>query len=86
MKITQQMIKRAREKGACKEAMDFLTAGKRSIADLKPEWISWAADHMLSASALAEYKRVEASAWAEYERVEAQALESAFRVEFCVES
>ena len=33
----------------------------------------WAASHLLSASARAEYDRVEAAAWAEYDRVEAAA-------------
>ena len=34
---------------------------------------NWAADDLLSASALAEYQRVRAPAWAEYQRVRAPA-------------
>jgi hypothetical protein len=36
------------------------------------DW-NWAARHLLSAPALAEYRRVKAAAWAEYRRVKAAA-------------
>ena len=41
---------------------------------------NWAADNLLSASALAEYQRVTASAWAEYQRVTASAYAEYQRV------
>jgi cell division septum initiation protein DivIVA len=41
---------------------------------------NWAANHLLTAPALAEYERVKAQAWAEYERVTAPALAEYQRV------
>ena len=79
MKVTLAMLK---AKHACadqvrlfeslfKEGGDVTQEKCLAVAD-KFDW-DWAAQHLLPASARAEYERVTATAWAEYERVRAPA-------------
>jgi len=79
-KITARLL---RSKGACDKQVQKFHAlwprGVRPTLELAAEhastfdW-SWAAQHLLSALASAEYNRVKAPAWAEYQRVKAQSF------------
>ena len=40
----------------------------------------WAAEHLLSSSALADYVRITESAWADYERITARTFGDAYQV------
>ena len=84
MKITLKQLADAK---ACREQRELFarTFGKSvevtrelcvSVADKFD--FEWAATHLLSAQALAEYKRDKAAAWAEYERAKVQAFADAY--------
>ena len=87
MEITYAQLRRL---GACKDQLsEFKTRFGSSVVVTEELCLSvanvfnwdWAARHLLSPAALAEYKRVRALAWAEYERVRASARAEYNRVE-----
>jgi hypothetical protein len=71
------------DKDACPDQCDLFRKKFGSSVDVTPELcesvaslfhFSWAAEHLLSAQALADYIRIGAPAWADYERIKAPAL------------
>jgi hypothetical protein len=80
-------LKQLTDKGACQAQVNLFRTMFGESVDVTEELCAsvagkfdfyWAAHHLLTPSARAEYERVRAPAWAEYERVMAVAFANAY--------